>query len=288
MSEWTLGADFVWPLWDAEASEEAFTFAEASAPLLDRVISAVTRPVCLGFAPERANGCAALVLAGGGYTQLMIGKEGVEIARWLNGLGFHAFVLAHRFPNAANGAQAPVDDAIEAMRLIRARSGKLGVSKAGVVGLSSGAHLGACLAAHYPVQWRAPASAHAALPYRPDFLVLGYGPISTNAAGRTLIANKPPLPPPEKQALYDALQPDAHLADNPPPAFLVYSANDAVVPVENGRRLHAALEARGGQAELHIFADAPHGFALREPNLPVGRWPDLCAAWMRQVGVLCG
>ena len=116
--------------------------------------------------------------------------------------------------------------------------------------------------------------------HRPDFLIVGYAPISTNATGRTIIPNKPPLPPPEKQALYEAMQPDVQLLDSPPPAFIVYAANDAVVPVENAYRLHKALQEKGGAAELHVFADAPHGFALREKELPVGKWPELCAQWL--------
>jgi acetyl esterase/lipase len=281
------GETYSWFLRDvAPTQEPAFVFDDAAAPTTDLVIRAVSRAQCFAFAPERPNGGAALILAGGGYTQLVVGKEGVQIAHWLNTLGFYAFVLVHRFPNAEFGAQAPLDDAIEAMRAIRARAPTLGITRVGALGLSSGGHLAASLIARYPAQWTAPPSAHAGSPSRPDFLVVGYGPISTNAAGRTIIANKPPLPPPEKQALYDAMQPDAHLIDAPPPTFIVYAASDPVVPVENGRRLHAALESKGVAAELHVFADAPHGFALRERALPVGLWPDLCAAWLRQTGNL--
>jgi dipeptidyl aminopeptidase/acylaminoacyl peptidase len=89
------------------------------------------------------------------------------------------------------------------------------------------------------------------------------------------------LPPPEKQALYEALQPDAHLVDQPPPTFIVYSAEDPVVPVENAYRLGAALRARGATVETHIYARGAHGFALRETDLPIGRWPDACASWLR-------
>lgn len=281
-----LGADFVWPLADEAFGFVDIALADPAATIDETVITAVTMPLIFGFRAERPNGGAVLVLAGGGYTKLVIGKEGVEIARWLTGLGLHAFVLAHRFPNAANGAQAPLDDAIEAMRLIRARGREMGIERVGVLGLSSGGHLAASLAAPYPSAWRAPLSARAGISSRPDFLVVGYAPISTNAAGRTIVADKPPLSPPEKQALYDALQPDAQLADDPPPVFIFYAANDPVVPVENARRLHAAYEARGGRAELHIFADAPHGFALRTPELPAGKWPMLCAAWLGRVGAL--
>jgi acetyl esterase/lipase len=280
------GADVVWPLWDPTVAGEFFVLADPGASTEDMVIRAVARPVCFGFVPQRANGGAVLVCAGGGYTQLVIGKEGVEIARWLSGLGYHAFVLAHRFPNAEFGAQAPVDDAREAMRLIRARGAEMGIAHVGALGLSSGGHLAASLAATYPDAWRAPVSAHATFASRPDFLIVGYAPISTNAAGRTVVAGKAPLAPPQKQELYDAVQPDVQLMSGPPPAFIFYSGSDPVVPVENGRRLQAVFEARGAPAELHVFADAPHGFALRTPEIPAGRWPLLCEAWLRRIGDL--
>lgn len=275
------GEDFVWPLWGAGVAVDVADQPDGSSD--EAVVVGVRHPGVFGFVPRRARDGAVLICPGGGYTKLVIAKEGVEVARWLCGLGFHAFVLAHRFPTAAFGAQAPVDDAMEAMRLIRACSAGLGITRVGALGLSSGGHLAASLAATYPSAWRAPVSAHAHLSSRPDFLIIGYAPISTNAAGRTVVDGKPPLTPPEKQALYDAVQPDAQLAPDPPPAFIFYSANDAVVPVENARRLSASF---GAQGEAHIFADAPHGFALRTPELPAGQWPVLCEAWLRRIGAL--
>lgn len=275
-------ADLVWPLWNGE--DFAATFAD-EAGASDLVLSDVAAPALFGYRPAWPNGQAVIVMAGGGYTQLVIGKEGVDVARWLASLGFVAFVLAHRFPNATTSPQAPVDDAFEALRLIRARSAELGIDKVGVVGLSSGGHLAACLIARYPTAWTQPSSPNASHAARPDFLVVGYGPISTNAKGRTIIPDKPPLPPVEKQALYDAAQPDAQMIAEPPPTFIVYAGNDPIVPVRNAVRLYDALQERGALAELHIFADAPHGFALREPDLPVGAWPRLCEAWLTQIGV---
>jgi len=284
----SLGEFLSWPLRPVHdgkplpSDHTEFAFEDLTAPVHDRVISEVFHPRIFAYAPKTPNGRAALVLAGGGYTKLVVGKEGVEVAEWLASLGFHAFVLVHRFPCARFGSQAPVDDAIEAMRQIRARATEFGLNQSGigVFGLSSGGHLAACLVSRYPAQWQAPDSPLANVHRRPDFIVVGYAPISTNATGRTVVANKPPLPPPEKQALYEAMQPDAQLIDNPPPAFIVYSANDNVVPVVNAHRLHEAWSAKGGAAELHVFADAPHGFALREKSLPVGAWPTLCAQWL--------
>jgi acetyl esterase/lipase len=258
----------------------------------------VHRPRVFHFAPDRTAGVdptgqGALVLGGGGYTKLVVSYEGVDVARWLNSLGIHAFLLVHRFPQSRwavdgrNGSQAPLDDAIEAMRQVRARSAALGIKSVGALGLSSGGHLAASLASNYPRTWTPRESAHPAESARPDFLIVGYAPISTNATGRTIVANKAPLPPPEKQALYEALQPDAHLIDAPPPTFIVYSAEDPVVPVENAYRLGAAVRAKGSaarakgaMAEVHVYARGAHGFALRETRLPIGRWPSMCAAWL--------
>jgi acetyl esterase/lipase len=260
-------------------------------------IADVYRPRLFSFAPAHPNGRAALVLAGGGYTKLVVSYEGVDVARWLNSLGYHAFLLVHRFPsarwarkeangNGTNGSQAPVDDAIEAMRHIRLRASEFDLEPdhIGVLGLSSGGHLAASLAAHYPEHWRAPPSNYSNISSRPDFMIIGYAPISTNATGRTVVMNKAPLPPPEKQALYEAMQPDVQLIDNPPPAFIVYSAADPVVPVENAYRLGSALREKGVAAETHVYAEGAHGFALREQALPVGSWPKACAAWLAARG----
>jgi acetyl esterase/lipase len=280
---WPEGSGIAW-----QRDRPAFVYGNPDAPVNDRDVVDVFTPRVYGYRPRDPNGRAALVLAGGGYTKLVVGYEGVEVARWLVGLGFHAFVLVHRFPcerwatDGRNGSQAPVDDAIQAMRQIRSRRAEWGLDEhgIGVVGLSSGGHLAAALIADYPAAWRAPRSPQSDVPHRPEFLVVGYAPISTNATGRTIVADKPPLPPAEKQALYEAMQPDAQLAADPPPAFIVYSAEDPVVPVENAYRLASALRARGGTVEAHVFARGKHGFALREKELPIGQWPQLCAGWL--------
>ena len=101
------GEAFSWALWGAAGEDDfgqasaSFDTQDQSAPVSDLVIEAVRQPRCFAIAPRNSNGRAILVLAGGGYTQLVIGKEGFEVARWLATLGFHAFVLVHRFPSAA-------------------------------------------------------------------------------------------------------------------------------------------------------------------------------------------
>ncbi|KAF2709408.1 alpha/beta-hydrolase [Pleomassaria siparia CBS 279.74] len=267
-----------WPLWDHQPIEDAFQLGNPNDVLEQAIVSSVERPWLFGFKPTSAspNGKAILVFGGGGYIELMVGKEGIKVARWLATLGFHAFVLVHRFPTAKSNPQAPLDDARRALRSIEKKN--LSAQGLGICGLSSGGHLGAALLAEFPNTWT---PADARIPTI-QFAIIGYGPISTNAKGRTMVANKAPLEPKEKQELYDVVQPDVQLKTPSPPTFIVYSGNDAVVPVVNAYRLAQGIEKAGGAVELHVFADAPHGFALDTVDLPVSHWPALCEAWLRQ------
>lgn len=275
-------ADSAWPLWDAEPLDGAFDMTLPGGTVDQGVVSRVSRPWLFGYKPTTApNGRAVLVLGGGGYVELMAGKEGVTVARWLASLGFEAFVLIHRFPTAETGPQAPVDDARQALRLIGAKTSP--PNGLGLCGLSSGGHLASALLADYPASWAS--TAGAPVP-KPTFAIIGYGPISTNAVGHTIIPDKAPLAPPAKQELYDTVIPDHQLSHPAPPTFIVYSANDPVVPVVNAYRLAQAVHAADGTVELHVFADAPHGFALDTKGLPVSEWPSLCEAWLRQGGLV--
>ncbi|KAK7432981.1 hypothetical protein QQZ08_000452 [Neonectria magnoliae] len=270
------GSDQHWPLWEEGSLEGAFEHATLGNNPDNIVVTKVERPYLFGYRPTKPNGRGVLILGGGGYVELMVGREGISVAKWLTSLGFYAFVLVHRFPTAETGVSAPLDDARRAFKLMAESSHA--PKGLGICGLSSGGHLGSALLAKYPEAWTSPDSDLPA----PQFAIIGYGPISTNAAGRTIIANKPPLPPVEKQALYDTVQPDVQLNSPAPPTFIVYSNNDPVVPVINAYRLAEGLTKAGGPVELHIFADAPHGFALDTPNLPVSNWPSLCESWLRQ------
>lgn len=129
-----LNETFSWPLWPIHDNQPLpghrveLEFEDPATAVRNRVIRDVFHPRVFAYSPRVPNGRAVLVLAGGGYTQLVIGKEGVEVAEWLASLGFHAFVLAHRFPCQRFGSQAPVDDTIEALRQIRSRAAELGIA----------------------------------------------------------------------------------------------------------------------------------------------------------------
>ena len=109
-------------------------------PMRDRFAQHVTRPLLTLYAPRIAyNGITLLIVPGGGYVRVVIDKEGVEAAEWFTARGFAAAVLRYRLPadGWASGADAPVHDAMRAVRLLRSQPiaggsspGRVGVSDA--------------------------------------------------------------------------------------------------------------------------------------------------------------
>jgi acetyl esterase/lipase len=91
-------------------------------PMRDRFAQHVTRPNLTLFKPAVDwNGVTLLIVPGGGYVRVVMDKEGFEAARWFTQRGFAAAVLRYRMPadGWAAGADAPVHDAMRALRLTR-------------------------------------------------------------------------------------------------------------------------------------------------------------------------
>jgi acetyl esterase/lipase len=117
---------------------------------------------------------------------------------------------------------------------------------------------------------------------RPDFMVLAYGPHSGNARKFLINPNQKPMEPEQKQALYDEFPTDHQVTRDTAPSFLVATDNDEKVDARNSTRFYDALKAAGVPAELHIFQDGKHGFALRNTTgYPIAIWPVLCENWLR-------
>ncbi|KAI6710437.1 hypothetical protein JHW43_007045 [Diplocarpon mali] len=204
-------------------------------------------------------------------------EKGIAVVRWLTSTALDAFVLVHRFPTTKTGVQAPVDDARRSLRLIQD-------SGLAVLDLSSGGHLAAAVLAANPASWNYP-NASETTP-KPDFAIIGYRSVSNNATGRTIIEDKAPLAPLEKQKLYNSVQPDVQLVSPAPPSFILYPGNDSIVPIVHAYELCKGVSKAGRAVELHKFSDAPHGFGIDNIDFPVSNWTLLCEKWLKQNGLL--
>ncbi|ESQ75674.1 S9 family peptidase [Asticcacaulis sp. AC402] len=237
----------------------------------NRTLDDVTRCELHGFEIENPKGMA-LVCAGGGYLKLVFEKEGIDVARWLNTLGYNAYVLAHRLPGATDeDSVQPCDIALrDGLRAMTALSDwDLPFF---LVGLSSGGHLAGTLACQ-----KTPLNLRGA--------IIAYAPVNANHKDYKAPAGKADFPPPEKQAFYDAWP--IGIAAEPHgipkcPVFLAYALHDTAVPVEHALNFIRSARDLNLDLDAHIFGQAPHGFALRDHDGSHTLWPELARDWLER------
>lgn len=258
--------------------------------LLDRAAHDVTRPTLSVFRPQKPDGSAILIIPGGGYSWVVIDKEGYEGARWFSRQGATVYVLRHRLPHQgwAAGPDTPLQDAQRAIRVIRSRASADGVDpkRIMVMGFSAGGHVAGSLATRFNASVYEPRDTIDQLSARPDAAVLMY-PVVTMKQGpahagsrRNLLGETPTDAQVAKYSLETA--PPADM----PPTFLLHAADDVSVPVENTLLLFAALKSANVPTALHVFETGGHGFGLRGlDDDPRRQWPDMVMAWGRQHGI---
>ena len=259
--------------------------------LNDRAVLGISRPRMAVFRPWRANGASILITPGGGYSWVVIDKEGYELAAWFAERGFTCFVLFYRLPHEgwAAGPDTPLQDAQRAIRLIRHRAGDFGIDPARVcaMGFSAGGHLCADLATRFDAAVYKPVDAADRLSARPMVAAPIYPVISmtvpvAHAGSRKNLVGEGASPERER-----AHSPNLNVKPNSPPCFLVHAEDDSAVPVENSLLFRAALKAQKVPVEMHLFAEGGHGFGMRRAmGKPASVWPDLFLAWARVRGVV--
>ncbi|MBK7931040.1 MAG: alpha/beta hydrolase [Bryobacterales bacterium] len=229
---------------DLPHSEEVFIGPNDT----ERRIRKITSPTLTVFLPEKPNGAAIIVAPGGGFVHLAIDKEGTDVARWLNTLGFTAFLLQYRVTLATREASidAGVSDGLLAVKTVRERAAewKLDPAKIGIIGFSAGGYVAASTAL----------SADAAS--RPNFVM----------------------------PIYPAAPAAVTAPEGAPPLFLALAHDDNPRIVESSLRIYAAWHKAKVPAELHIFPRGGHGFGMRKSGAPTDAWNGLLADWLKRQG----
>jgi acetyl esterase/lipase len=241
----------------------------------------VSRPTMTVYAPgDHATGVAMVVFPGGGYQALAMVGEGAEICDWLTSRGITCVLLKYRVPDSGptmkNGetyyppVQTALQDAQRTLGLVRqhAVEWRIDPHKVGVMGFSAGGHLAAAVSTRFAQRTYARVDAADDQSCRPDFAILIYpGHLWTPGTELTL-------------------RPDIRVRADTPPTFLLQAGDDHVDPVKHSLTYYTALQKAGVPVEMHLFAQGDHAFALRRPQLPIGRWPQLVEQWLHTIGAL--
>lgn len=237
-----------------------------------------------------ATGAAIVVCPGGGYAGLAISYEGHEVAQWLNAAGISAYVLQYRLAPRYRHP-APLMDVQRAIQTVRANALEWNVdpNRIGVLGFSAGGHLASMSGVH-PLAGDAGADdTIARVSSNPNFMILVYpvitmqGPYAHAGCARNLLGENP------ASELLDTCSTERYVTASTPPAFILHTSADEVVPVQNALLFYEACVKANVPAELHCFEQGKHGVGLggtRAPGNPVGEWPGLCLKWLAVRGII--
>lgn len=239
----------------------------------------VTAPTMEVYLPEKekATGAAVVVIAGGGYSVIVIQGEGISTAKELAKNGIAAFVLKYRLPDDSTMKDkkiGPLQDAQQAIKLVRENAAKWGidVNKVGIMGFSAGGHLASTAATHFKTPLIENANN---TNLRPDFQILVYPVISmqdnlTHKDSRTQLLGKTPT-----KEVVDQFSNELQIENNTPPAYLTHAADDNVVDVDNTINYFENLRHHKVSVEMHIYPKGGHGFIFRQKG-----WMEPLLKWM--------
>ena len=249
------------PLWPKGAPGSEARMAEAEEVQGSNVCN-VHHPSLTPYVPDadKSTGTAVIICPGGGHAKLCLGHEGYALAEWFRDRGIAAFVLKYRLAREKGSTYTVPDHAMadtrRAIRLVRSRAGEwhLKTNRIGILGFSAGGELAA-----YAAMKSDPGTRDAADPIerqssRPDFQALIYP-----GSSRTF-----------------------KLESGMPPVFLAAGYNDRPDIAEGLANVYLKYKAAKVPAELHIFANAGHGFGYRADAKPsaAARWPERLMEWL--------
>lgn len=226
-------------------------------------ITEITDPSMDVFKPsiDVDNGIGIIICPGGGYTLLAIDLEGYEIAKWLNTLGYTAYVIKYRVPNNQKGA---LSDLQRAIKIIRSDS-KINHSQLGVIGFSAGGNLCARATISPSKESYSGTDEIDLVDSRPDFTLLIYPAYLDSGKN-------------------NSLSPYLTFDKNTPPIFILGTSDD---PHFNSTLiLVSTLKESNISFEFHIFQIGGHGYGLRQGNKVAETWPILAEAWLNKIKIL--
>lgn len=258
-------------IWDNSTAPHSSELTSPEAETSPNIIGSVTEAVLYVFEadPAKATGQAIVICPGGGYAVVCMSYEGVEMAKWLASQGITCGVLKYRMPNGHK--EVPLEDAVEALRIMRRNAADLRIdpAKVGIMGFSAGGHLAAYTSNFAPEG------------EKPAFSILFY-PVITGEDGLCHKGSFDNLLGADATAAQRAeYSLETRVTRSTPPAMLLLSDHDTVVPPISSTRYYNALKKHGIKASMHIYPEGWHGWGI-SPDFPYREaWQASLLDWLK-------
>lgn len=262
---------------DVMVEEEKTTSGRGS-----KRITNVTNPQLWHFqASGETPSPAVIICPGGGYRYQAYEHEGIQVAKWLASLGYHAFVLKYRLPDESlftNAPYIPLIDTRQAIITVRKNAHEFGIDpdKIGIMGFSAGGHLAASASVLF--NYEIPFSAFGP-EVRPDFSILIYPVISMTDSLAHKGSRKALLGtdyPPEMAEFFSL---EKQVTPAVPPTYIIHAADDRSVVPENTKIYASALRDKNVPVEEIILPKGGHGFGFKKES-PAFKWTEYLANWL--------
>jgi acetyl esterase/lipase len=281
---------YVIPLWkgqipNSQKSDDVEVYRENTG-LMGYAL--VQNPDIKVFLPTKRNttGQALIICPGGGYQGIAYDWEGLDYAKYLNTIGVAGIVLKYRLPVSKSNVvpyKSPLMDIQRAIRITRFNAAKWNIdpNKIGVMGSSAGGHLASTAGTHFDPGNPNAKDSIDRMSCRPDFMILMYPVITmkmpyTHKGSRDNLLGKNP-----GEELVNEFSNELQVTKDTPPTFIVHADDDSGVPVENSLLFYQALRKNKIPAELHIYSEGGHGFALAANKGHQEFWPQACHEWLK-------
>ena len=220
------------------------------------------------YPAKKPNGQAIVACPGGGYAGIATTHEGHDMAAWFNTQGITYAVLHYRMPYGKH--EVPLSDAHQAIRYLRKNADKWGIQTVGIMGSSAGGHLASTAATHFTTETR------------PDFQILFYPVVTmgefTHQGSKNLLLGKNP-----NEELVKLYSNELQVNEQTPPAFIMHSSDDTVVPVQNTINYYLAMCKHGVPASVHFYPIGGHGWGYNETFPYKTQWKNELEKWLKEI-----
>lgn len=266
---------------------------------VDRSISDVHRPTLTIHLPKtksteyKSTGPrpAIVICPGGGFTRVVVDKEGHDFARFLNQYNVVAFVLKFRTVKTTKhhyGVSAPEADVKRAIRLVRSKAVEWNIdpNKVGVFGFSAGGHVATTAATHFDLGDKSASDPFARESSRPDFLGLAYPLISLHTDVTSDRYRKLLLGDEYTTADVEKYSNELQVNEQTPISFLCHARDDSGVPATNSERFAKACQQAGVECTTFIHDKGGHGFGIRDLGKPIHKWRFAFVEWLKEQNIV--